>query len=124
MRLGSSENNARGQEETSLSSFQEASENALEDLSEKLEAILEDKYDDGADVSLNNGVLTVVIDGENTYVINKQTPNKQIWLSSPISGPMRFDLVSGKWVEKYTRTELRQLLSEELSQILKNPVKC
>ena len=27
-------------------------------------------------------------------MINKQRPNKQIWLSSPVSGPKRFDFVS------------------------------
>ena len=47
-----------------------------------------------ADVSLASGVLTAFIPGHGTYVINKQTPNKQIWLSSPYSGPARFDLVS------------------------------
>lgn len=26
-------------------------------------------------------------------MINKQRPNKQIWLSSPVSGPKRFDFV-------------------------------
>jgi frataxin len=26
-----------------------------------------------------------------TYVINKQTPNRQVWLSSPVSGPFRYD---------------------------------
>lgn len=31
-----------------------------------------------------SGVLTVKLGGDlGTYVINKQTPNKQIWLSSP-----------------------------------------
>ncbi|XP_072467194.1 frataxin, mitochondrial isoform X2 [Notamacropus eugenii] len=36
------------------------------------------------DVSFGNGVLTVNLGGDlGTYVINKQTPNKQIWLSSP-----------------------------------------
>jgi frataxin len=28
-----------------------------------------------------------------TYILNKQPPNKQIWLSSPISGPKRYDWV-------------------------------
>ena len=28
-----------------------------------------------------------------TYVLNKQPPNKQIWLSSPVSGPKRYDWV-------------------------------
>lgn len=26
-----------------------------------------------------------------SFVINKQPPNRQIWLSSPISGPKRYD---------------------------------
>ena len=30
-----------------------------------------------------SGVLTVKVGDHGTYVINKQTPNKQIWLSSP-----------------------------------------
>lgn len=108
----------------SLKSYHEASDDTLEELSENLESILEDRYDDGADVSLSNGVLTVVVDKENTYVINKQTPNKQLWLSSPISGPMRFDFESGRWIEKYTKTDLKKLLSKELSTLLKNQVDC
>lgn len=102
----------------SLSAYQEASDNTLEELSEKLESVLEDRYDKGSDVSLNNGVLTCIVDKENTYVINKQTPNRQIWLSSPISGPKRFDYISGEWVEKHSKTELKALLSKELSQLL------
>jgi len=35
--------------------------------------------------------LTLAFPPIGTYVINKQPPNKQIWLSSPISGPKRFD---------------------------------
>ncbi|EGT54939.1 hypothetical protein CAEBREN_28735, partial [Caenorhabditis brenneri] len=39
------------------------------------------------------GVLTVNVSKTvGTYVINKQSPNKQIWLSSPMSGPKRYDL--------------------------------
>jgi frataxin-like iron-binding protein CyaY len=29
-----------------------------------------------------------------TWVINKQTPNQQLWWSSPTSGPRRFDLAA------------------------------
>jgi frataxin len=32
-----------------------------------------------------SGVLTLKLGEHGTYVINKQPPNKQIWLSSPIS---------------------------------------
>ncbi len=45
-----------------------------------------------ADVSLASGVLTIELPGHGTFVINKQVPNKQIWLSSPISGPARLEM--------------------------------
>ena len=35
------------------------------------------------------GVLTLNLGSHGTYVINKQAPNKQIWVSSPVSGPVR-----------------------------------
>lgn len=59
-----------------------------------------------------------------TYVINKQSPNKQIWLSSPISGPKRFDFIyaedgskNGYWFYKHTGDTLHELLDKELSEI-------
>jgi frataxin len=60
------------------------------------------------------------------YVINKQPPNKQIWLSSPISGPKRYDWVvlqegqdskqdtaTGAWVYLRDGTSLSEVLKEE-----------
>lgn len=62
-----------------------------------------------------------------TYVINKQPPNKQIWLSSPISGPKRYDYAiwsedqnskeetgGGSWVYLRDGTTLASLLESEL----------
>jgi len=61
-----------------------------------------------------------------TYVINKQPPNKQIWFSSPVSGPKRFDWVvagesmhhkegggAGDWVYMRDGTSLTDLLRRE-----------
>ncbi|KAJ8122001.1 hypothetical protein ONZ43_g1690 [Nemania bipapillata] len=42
---------------------------------------------------LQSGVMHLTINDLGTYVINKQPPNKQIWLASPTSGPKRFDWV-------------------------------
>ncbi|KAI9223058.1 hypothetical protein BC828DRAFT_338952, partial [Blastocladiella britannica] len=55
----------------------------------------------GYDVSLSSGVLTLHLGTGRTYVINKQPPNMQLWLSSPISGPRRFDYHSElrDWVD-------------------------
>lgn len=71
--------------------------------------------------------MTISVVGKGTYVINKQPPNKQIWLSSPISGPKRFDWCSltdaagGKaggesnsWIYTRDGSSLSELILEEL----------
>ncbi|KAG8595705.1 hypothetical protein GDO81_001602 [Engystomops pustulosus] len=66
-----------------------------------------------------NGVLTVKVGGNiGTYVINKQTPNKQIWLSSPTSGPKRYDWTGKSWVYSHDGVSLHKLLEKELSLAL------
>ncbi|KAL9020897.1 MAG: hypothetical protein Q9185_001860 [Variospora sp. 1 TL-2023] len=57
----------------------------------KLEEIQEER--DEVDCEYSAGVLTLTFPPAGTYVLNKQPPNKQIWLSSPISGPKRYDYV-------------------------------
>ncbi|CAI5488653.1 unnamed protein product [Closterium sp. Naga37s-1] len=42
------------------------------------------------------GVLTLRLGQHGIFVINKQAPNRQIWLSSPQSGPARFDWLPGQ----------------------------
>uniref|UniRef100_A0A8C9EYI1 Frataxin, mitochondrial n=1 Tax=Pavo cristatus TaxID=9049 RepID=A0A8C9EYI1_PAVCR len=67
-----------------------------------------------------SGVLTVKLGGDmGTYVINKQTPNRQIWLSSPTSGPKRYDWTGRNWVYSHDRVSLHELLSKEFSAALK-----
>ncbi len=73
---------------------------------------------------------------QGTYVLNKQPPNKQIWISSPISGPKRYDWVlmtgegqnqkegtgmdvegdlrGGQWVYLRDGSTLTDLLKKEL----------
>lgn len=73
------------------------------------------------------GVLEIAIRDKGTYVLNKQPPNKQIWLSSPESGPKRFDWVVvgesmnqkegggvGDWIYLRDGTSLTDLLRKEL----------
>lgn len=73
------------------------------------------------------GVLNVTFPDLGTYVINKQPPNKQIWLSSPKSGPKRYDYVVygegqaqkedtavGDWVYLRDGSTVNQLFREEL----------
>lgn len=72
----------------------------LEDLTDQLESLSEDDPSFISSVDAAQGVVEFDLENVGTYVINKQPPNKQIWLSSPISGPFRFDYDSIKdnWV--------------------------
>ena len=99
--------------------FERDSEETLESLCERLEDLLQDASGmEEADVSLASGVLTAQLPGLGTYVINKQSPNRQIWLSSPVSGPARFDFDRGtcSWVYARTGENLHVLLDREIGQ--------
>ncbi|KAJ3176400.1 hypothetical protein HDU87_005269 [Geranomyces variabilis] len=74
----------------------------------------------GFDVVYASGVLNVTLGSLGTYVVNKQPPNKQIWLSSPVSGPKRFDYApdSETWICLRTDEDLPTLLATEFSQLL------
>lgn len=77
------------------------SDSTMDTLLESLEVLLDDVGDSNYEVEyhvrcgghgstfdilngwLQSGVLTLRLGENGTYVINKQPPNKQIWLSSP-----------------------------------------
>lgn len=84
-------------------------------------------------------MLTLQVGDHGTYVINKQPPNKQIWLSSPTryadvfceaanyhskllaacSGPKRYDFDTEKndWLYSRDATSLGELLRDELKAV-------
>ncbi|CAM6048533.1 unnamed protein product [Sphagnum compactum] len=100
--------------------FHAVSGDMLDQLQEKIETFGEELDIEGFEVDYSDGVLTVQLGSKGTYVINKQTPNRQIWLSSPISGPARFDWhgLEHVWVYRRTNAQLLPLLEEELSQLM------
>uniref|UniRef100_A0A8C9BL14 Frataxin, mitochondrial n=1 Tax=Phocoena sinus TaxID=42100 RepID=A0A8C9BL14_PHOSS len=66
------------------------------------------------------GVLRIKLGGAlGTYVINKQTPNEQIWLSSPSSVRKRYDWTGRNGVYSHDGVSLHELLATELTQALK-----
>ncbi|AAS54877.2 AGR387Cp [Eremothecium gossypii ATCC 10895] len=93
----------------------------LNDLLDRLEALGDERPDIIADSEYSQGVLTLSVPALGTYVINKQPPNKQIWLSSPVSGPNRYDLIDGEWVSLRDGSRLMAVLSRELGRALDNP---
>ncbi|KWU41865.1 Frataxin-like protein [Rhodotorula sp. JG-1b] len=105
-------------------------------LEETIEAIDSDQaaaYDVEYSASMcgKSGVLTVRLGDNGTYVLNKQPPNKQIWLSNELflthriprnrySGPKRYDWDKQHHVWFYHRDGdlLHDLLNRELRQAL------
>jgi len=98
--------------------FHSIANETLDHLQEKIEAYGEDLDVDGFDLDYSDGVMTVRLGDLGTYVINKQTPNRQLWLSSPVSGPARFDWTEHAWVYRRNKVELISLLENELSNLL------
>ncbi|KAI9003070.1 Frataxin-like domain-containing protein [Gaertneriomyces semiglobifer] len=103
--------------------YHTVADETMDNLLEQFEVLLDDNYqaDASFDVVYNSGVLTLVLGDAGTYVINKQPPNKQIWVSSPKSGPKRFDFSIAKhhWICGRTDEILEDMLSQELSDILR-----
>lgn len=77
--------------------------------------------------------MTVKIPNVGTYVLNKQPPNKQIWLASPVTGPKRYDYVisesqgqkqdtgKGEWVYLRDGSTLSELLLQETGIVVDGP---
>eukprot|EP00835_Amoeboradix_gromovi_P003996 NODE_288_length_11703_cov_0.386591.p8 type:complete len:122 gc:universal NODE_288_length_11703_cov_0.386591:5079-4714(-) len=86
--------------------YHEISDRYLCHLSEQLDELGENIKDFNCDYS--SGILNFNLN-KYRYVLNKQPPNRQIWWSSPISGPLRFDYDGKVWFNKHN-----QLLSELL----------
>lgn len=106
--------------------YEKICEETLESLAEFFEELVESQPNlAGADVSYSDGVLTIYLGKElGTYVINRQSPNKQIWLSSPISGPKRydFDVNDQTWIYKHDFRTLHDLLQNEISKLLQSNI--
>lgn len=67
----------------------------LDDLLDKLE-VIEDSMDGFEVNSSGDGVIHVTMADKGTWVLNKQTPSRQIWLSSPITGPTHYRMVDNE----------------------------
>ena len=88
-------------------------DSSLEEIVDRL-AILEevDSLED-LDINYSMGVLNIILGASyGTWVINKQTPNRQLWWSSPISGPRRYEL-------HFHDDNITDLLDEEGEDLVK-----
>jgi frataxin len=59
---------------------------------------LEEKHEIMAE--LGEGILSITMPDGREYVINKHTPSRQIWVSSPYSGAGYFEFDGKEWMPK------------------------
>lgn len=105
-------------EELSEKDYHRLADLTLGEVMAKLETLIEETSGIAdSDLEYSQGVLTLNLGSHGTYVINKQGPNKQLWMSSPISGPVRYDLVDGRWIYKHDGHVFQERLAEELEDI-------
>ncbi|KAF8624866.1 hypothetical protein AX15_005743 [Amanita polypyramis BW_CC] len=104
--------------------YHKLSDATLDILLESLEELLDALGRPDCEVEYHSGVLTLTLGEKGTYVINKQPPNKQIWLSSPFSGPKRYDYSeeAGNWIYSRDNQSMGDLLNDELSRVLEKDV--
>ncbi|KAF8529459.1 Frataxin [Gautieria morchelliformis] len=108
----------------SIENYHAVSDDTMDSLLEYLEALIDSVNDRRYEVEYSSGVLTLILGDKGTYVINKQPPNKQIWLSSPLSGPKRYDFsqTRGAWYYSRDGKTLGSFLKEELETLLNRPI--
>ncbi|KOS22609.1 Frataxin -like protein [Escovopsis weberi] len=112
--------------------YHEIANRYLEHVLTKFEQLQESRED--LDVEFSAGVMTITVADKGTFIINKQPPNKQIWLSSPISGPKRYDwsvvsegqgdkegTAAGYWVYLRQGSTLDELILEEIGVDVEDP---
>ncbi|CAJ1027354.1 frataxin-like protein [Leishmania guyanensis] len=108
--------------------FNTAADELLELIETKVDAL-----DSAAveDVSCNGGVLTIETAERGVFILNKQAPNVQLWLSSPISGPHHYDMITVtqdghervSWKSNHDGHDLVKKLEEELMEAIGADVK-
>jgi frataxin len=93
--------------------FHPLANEALDEIAQTIETHLDDRVD----VEQQEGVLTIEMEDGGQYHINKHTPNRQIWLSSPKSGAWHFACsgAGASWVStRDAGTTLGGLLRQEI----------
>lgn len=110
---------------------------AADNFLEQVECVLEElNHESIEEIQNGGGVLTIDITHCGSFVLNKQAPNLQLWLSSPLSGPHHYNMVeeeeaprtatashSANWLCEKDQHSLKEKLESELSQALGKQIK-
>ncbi len=78
--------------------------------------------EDALEIDQSAGMLSIELPSGKQFVINRQIPTRQIWLSSPLSGGLRFDydeeekswkLPDGRRLDTLLKADLETLMEVE-----------
>ena len=69
---------------------------------------------DALEVDLESGILTVTCPDDSRVIVNRQTPNREIWVAAR-SGGFHFRLVEGEWRDTRSSDELFASLARILA---------
>lgn len=93
------------------SRFAAAADQLLNHMADTIDEVLGEHID----AELQGGILTLSLESGGQYVINKHGPNRQIWMSSPVSGASHYDFADGQWCSTREPTaRLTEVLAAEL----------
>ncbi|KTW28011.1 iron donor protein CyaY [Pneumocystis carinii B80] len=107
-----------------IEKYHQLADNTIKKILYALEQMQQDYPEKTIEVEYSQDVLTLDLGNYGTYVLNKQSFNKQIWVSSPISGPKRYDWIptndenDGKWIYLRDNGILEDSLKNELKEII------
>ena len=97
--------------------FHTVADATLEAIQDALDEVLDTHDDMEYEVTLASGVLTLKLPPHGTWVLNKQTPNRQLWWSSPLSGPQRYEYDDGAWFATQDGLSLGPKLVQEMRRV-------
>ena len=84
---------------------------AVEAILGRIESSLEDE--DALDVQVEGGVLTIECEDASRIIVNRQTPNREIWVAARCGG-FHFVLRDGLWRDTRSNEELFASLARVL----------
>jgi iron donor protein CyaY len=90
--------------QTSPSAFNELADETLEHVYDVLDNWADIAKLSDFDIVLEAGVVTFSFGSKNTFVLNRQTAARELWLASPVSGPSHYNYCTEKAYWSDTRS--------------------
>lgn len=105
-----------------LLEFSDAAERTLQRIHDTVESWAEDLGISEYDATFELGVVTISFGSKGAFVLNKQASIRELWLSSPVSGPSHYYYCPSTrlWRDTRQRTELLSRLEYDINHIILN----